>query len=509
VRSGRVAILGLGESLEWITPTIYLRGRETHLFAVSGSPDAVAPSPALEERRSEAFAASAEGDVASAVPLLDSVLAEDPDDVAAHQARERVVADAGPPATAADPGTDTAADARTDTAAPALTRMPQGQVSGVESQADVESPTESQPEKIPRLEPDSPPPASPIGPETEPRVSPGRLRPVPDAEPERVDQQLYGHEARSRPRRRIAAVVAGIGALAIGVIAYLVLAPFPSDDRPSNGANQDGTVPLNAASLVAPVHTAGQQALVELPVDGGLSRNIIKLDKTAFPALSGDRGKIAYVLDQQEIRLVAADGSDDRHFVSAAEVDPSCRAIFRPAWDPDGRNLAVPCQTDTGSALFLIAASNKHVRKILDRDGAVQMDDVAWSNDGTRLTYWVSQPGGTSIAILRIGETEPKLLTEPGDYADPTWSPNDELIAYRYETHIWVMDSNGHNRRPLTDGTLDQDPSWSPDGHRLAFKHQSASGTNDVWVINLDGTNARGITDSPDLDESAPAWSRR
>jgi TolB protein len=101
------------------------------------------------------------------------------------------------------------------------------------------------------------------------------------------------------------------------------------------------------------------------------------------------------------------------------------------------------------------------------------------------------------------------LLTEPGDYADPTWSPNDELIAYRYETHIWVMDSNGHNRRPLTDGTLDQDPSWSPDGHRLAFKHQSASGTNDVWVINLDGTNARDITDSPDLDESAPAWSRR
>jgi hypothetical protein len=43
VRSGRVAILGLGEgSLEWITPTLYLRGQETHLFALS---DSAAESP--------------------------------------------------------------------------------------------------------------------------------------------------------------------------------------------------------------------------------------------------------------------------------------------------------------------------------------------------------------------------------------------------------------------------------------------------------------------------------
>jgi hypothetical protein len=44
VRSGRVAILGLGEgSLEWITPTLYLRGQETHLFALSDSSQKPAP----------------------------------------------------------------------------------------------------------------------------------------------------------------------------------------------------------------------------------------------------------------------------------------------------------------------------------------------------------------------------------------------------------------------------------------------------------------------------------
>ena len=112
VRSGRVAILGLGDgSLEWITPTLYLRGREAHLFAVSRSPGAVAPEPAREERRGQAFAAAESGDVTSAVPLYDSVLAEDPDDVEVRRARERAVADARPPATAVDALPDGGLDA--------------------------------------------------------------------------------------------------------------------------------------------------------------------------------------------------------------------------------------------------------------------------------------------------------------------------------------------------------------------------------------------------------------
>lgn len=112
VRSGRVAILGLGDaSLEWITPTLYLRGRETHLFAVDWSPGPVVLEPAREERLGQALAASESGDVASAVPLYDSVLAENPHDVEARQARKQAVADARPPATPVDVIRDGSADA--------------------------------------------------------------------------------------------------------------------------------------------------------------------------------------------------------------------------------------------------------------------------------------------------------------------------------------------------------------------------------------------------------------
>ena len=95
VRSGRVAILGLGaDSLEWITPTLYLRGQEGHLFDLTDSTSPPMPEPVLAERRSQAAEATEERDPATAVPLYDSVLAENPDDESARQGRARAI-DAG------------------------------------------------------------------------------------------------------------------------------------------------------------------------------------------------------------------------------------------------------------------------------------------------------------------------------------------------------------------------------------------------------------------------------
>jgi hypothetical protein len=101
VRSGRVSILGLGGgSLEWITPTLYLRGRQTQLFNLSRSHAPTASAEVRQEQREQALAASDRGDVASTVPLSDNVLAENPDDAEIREARERAVSKAPLPALA-------------------------------------------------------------------------------------------------------------------------------------------------------------------------------------------------------------------------------------------------------------------------------------------------------------------------------------------------------------------------------------------------------------------------
>jgi Tol biopolymer transport system component len=50
-------------------------------------------------------------------------------------------------------------------------------------------------------------------------------------------------------------------------------------------------------------------------------------------------------------------------------------------------------------------------------------------------------------------------------------------------------------------------PHWSRDGRTIAFDSQSESGHSDVWVIGVDGSGLRRITNAPGAD-TRPSWSR-
>ena len=60
-------------------------------------------------------------------------------------------------------------------------------------------------------------------------------------------------------------------------------------------------------------------------------------------------------------------------------------------------------------------------------------------------------------------------LTFDGDSWSPAWSPTGRYIAFASGWDIYVMESDGRNRRQLTsDGNAHQ-PSWNPNERRIAF----------------------------------------
>jgi TolB protein len=68
------------------------------------------------------------------------------------------------------------------------------------------------------------------------------------------------------------------------------------------------------------------------------------------------------------------------------------------------------------------------------------------------------------------------------------------------EDEIWVMDSDGTDRRNLTrhDGAKisDIDPRWSPDGRKIVYA-SDPTGSMQIWVMNANGSGAQPLTNLP------------
>src|SRR5947209_2065074 len=95
----------------------------------------------------------------------------------------------------------------------------------------------------------------------------------------------------------------------------------------------------------------------------------------------------------------------------------------------------------------------------------------AWSPDGKNLAF--SMAG--SIWKIRVGDNTAHELTANRGYdSSPAWSPDGRWIAYTTEgeqgVNLMLLNVATGESAPLTSGSdLHLDPAWSPDGKRLAF----------------------------------------
>ncbi len=136
----------------------------------------------------------------------------------------------------------------------------------------------------------------------------------------------------------------------------------------------------------------------------------------------------------------------------------------------------------------------------------------------------VVSPDGSGRAVLVKGGA---------DELYPAWSPDGTKLAYTTDEtpdqassangDIVVIDADGSNPVNVTDrsdGDLETDnwyPSWAPDGRQIAYMRRIATDTfdfeseneelPDIYVVNVDDSDRRNITMTPDVLEVAPEWS--
>ncbi|MGD9518817.1 MAG: alpha/beta fold hydrolase [Armatimonadota bacterium] len=127
---------------------------------------------------------------------------------------------------------------------------------------------------------------------------------------------------------------------------------------------------------------------------------------------------------------------------------------------------------------------------------------------GPAMVCW-RENGEERSARIYVDERQSTVRSEPLTDSRPVHR-GPGLIAFVSDRDgsedIWVMNADGSNPRNLTrHPATDWDPAWSPDGSRIAFT-TDRDGNWEVYMMNADGSNQTNLTNDPanDLD---PHWS--
>ena len=136
----------------------------------------------------------------------------------------------------------------------------------------------------------------------------------------------------------------------------------------------------------------------------------------------------------------------------------------------------------------------------------------SWSPDARSLAYTTYSPlPDIFISHLYRGIRENPTRGQGNNYL-PVWSPDGTRIAFMSNRdgtgnpEIYVMNVDGSGVRRITNNpAADTSPTWSPSGTQIAFTSDRA-GSPQIYVVGADGLNLRRIT----MGESwadRPTWS--
>ncbi|MFW6202456.1 MAG: TolB family protein, partial [Gemmatimonadota bacterium] len=155
-------------------------------------------------------------------------------------------------------------------------------------------------------------------------------------------------------------------------------------------------------------------------------------------------------------------------------------------------------------------------------DHSADLTALAFPGSNGRIAFVSNRDAGLEIYLMNGDGTGVVRITDtPEIERDPAWSPGGTRIAFERNLDedpgclfchrdIFVMNADGTAEVNLTDDpdTDDRAPAWSPDGTKIAF-HSRSSGQSftDIYVMNADGSGLTNLTESFGDFALEPAWS--
>ncbi len=247
--------------------------------------------------------------------------------------------------------------------------------------------------------------------------------------------------------------------------------------------------------------SATPPALTKTPLPSPVVDRISALDSTAAPIVSGGEW-IAFnsrLAGNSDIYLVDLQGKNLTQLTTSPAHD------LYPSWSPDAKHIVYQTTEGGDQELVIINISNKKSMNLTDNN----CNDWApvWSPADDWIVYYSDCGGDRNIYKIRTdGSERTQLTSTSGSYSwFPAWSADGRKITFSSNRsgkyRIYVMDANGGAIQDLAAGCVSY---FSPDGKQILYGVY-CDDTDDLFLMNADGTNQRQITDNDECKNAT--WS--
>jgi Tol biopolymer transport system component len=257
-------------------------------------------------------------------------------------------------------------------------------------------------------------------------------------------------------------------------------------------------------------------ALYQVPVLAGASPPRKLLTNIDTPiTVSPDGKQLAYgvtnaLANEATLMIANTDGTGAYALLTKTVLHFAWR-FSSPTWSPNGKVIAY-CRR-----IRPLPGAPQEVVEVSVKDGSeksisshkwLQVGRLAWLPDGSGLIltaaerldlfqiWHLSVPGGEARRITNDDSKNYRSVSLPTDASLIAATQQDE------QSSIWIApDGNASLARRITPGRYEgrYGVAWMPDG-RILY-HSFASGNDDIWIMNADGSDQRQLTVNPGTDD--------
>ena len=229
----------------------------------------------------------------------------------------------------------------------------------------------------------------------------------------------------------------------------------------------------------------GKQGLAIIHPDGTNATFLSEAQGTNAP-LPGQGAEVTWSPDSKQIAFISAVPGPE---TADATGDPM--VITRYLYKPDAGEGLTRFNDNRRLHIFIADVASKNVRQVTT--GNNYEHSIDWSPRGDEIVFASDRSPETDqffnydLFALKMSDGSVRRLTatENAEY-DPIWSPDGKMIAFRAtkrgltdrettmeDTHVWVMNADGSNRRELAPIDNRQGaPVWAPDSKAVYFTVQ-------------------------------------